>query len=391
MRKYRKIIALSMIVLVALSMLAGCAGSSQNDARFNGKASTIQKLLNDIKETNNKGTYVINGGTSSNDQPSNEPADTPADNPTETPDEENPADKPAEENNGGSSGGNYEIVDYNTVCMSFNVLMYDTHGTGYAAPKTRAPWIVDTVKEYDPDLLGMQEVTKAESSTDNFDMYQYLVDSFSSKYDHRSLIDEKGKAGSTLATEKLTIGSGLVIFWKKDRFELKDSGAKVYTNDPGRHFQWVKLYDKEAKVTFIMTNTHFCINPNGDSTGKQGAANRAVQANELLSFWKKNVDESTPLYATGDYNHGTGEQAFAVLNSENYKNSRDIALSANATSGIDYIYVNHDAQEVFKYHRCNETYEPAGVNKPAEDQPRNPAYCPSDHYAIVAYCTQGEI
>ncbi|MBQ6947760.1 MAG: S-layer homology domain-containing protein, partial [Clostridia bacterium] len=157
-----------------------------------------------------------------------------------------------------------------TVCMSFNVLEWDTRYTGYATPQTRAPWIVDTIRRYNPDLLGMQEVTKGSATTLNFDMCSYLTDELKDQYAYRTLMDEKGKSGSTVVVNKLTIASGLIVFWKKDRFELKDSGAMVYSNDGVRHFQWVKLYDRQEDVTVIMTNTHFSINPSSDVTAGAG-------------------------------------------------------------------------------------------------------------------------
>ncbi|MBQ6947349.1 MAG: hypothetical protein IJN42_04800, partial [Clostridia bacterium] len=69
-----------------------------------------------------------------------------------------------------------------------------------------------------------------------------------------------------------------------------------------------------------------------------------------------------------------------------FVSSRDFSRSSNANSWIDHVLINGDIQDCYKYERCNETYEPAGVTKPHPDN-RNVQYCPSDHYAVIAYCS----
>ncbi len=417
MRRNRKLLALCLIAVMMVSLLSACAGRTYNDAKYTGELVNINRLYEDATDqkivsnntiyiegevietpgtnTETPGTNTETPGTNTetpgtNTETPGTNTETPGTN-TETPgtNTETPGTNEEPGTNTETPGTNEEpgdddYVDYNTTCMSFNVLQWDTHYSGYATPDVRAPWIVDTINIYDPDLLGTQEVTKVTAQTNNFDMYEYLVEKLSPKYDYRSLIDETGKAGSKVAVTNLTIGSGLVIFWKKDRFELKDSGAMVYSNDPGRHFQWVKLYDKQEDITIVMTNTHMSINPGTDSAA--GDNLRLGQANELYNFWERNCEEGMALYGTGDYNHNTSAPAFQSLNKGRFVSSRDVSGKSNANSSIDFVYINGDVQACFQYIRCNETYEPEGVPKGDVDK-RNLQYCPSDHYAVVARCT----
>ncbi len=383
MRKNLKRIAMVLLAVMMVTMLSACAGRTYNDGEFTGESVRIDRLTEDTRVEVPKGEIrvevdvpVENTGSSNNSTEGEPNTETPGEN-AEDPSEENPdEDIPIDED--------FDDRDYSTVCMSFNVLEWDTHYSGYSEPSVRAPWIVDTIDKYDPDLLGTQEVTKGGSSTGNFDMYQYLVDELTDEYDFRSLMDEKSKPGSTVAVNNLTIASGLLIFWKKDRFELKDSGAKVFSNDSGRHFQWAKLYDKQEDLTIVMTNTHYSINPGTDVAA--GDALRLQQSNELYSFWDKNCPDGVPMYGTGDYNHNTNTTAYQSLNKGRFASTRDVSGKSNASSGVDYIYINGDVQSCYEYVRCNETYEPAGV-APADVNKRNVKYCPSDHYAIVAYCS----
>jgi len=301
---------------------------------------------------------------------------------TPAPEEETPA--PEEETPSEDTETNYE--DWTTSCMTFNVLKDRNPGTEYADPEIRAPWILDTIVRYDPDLLGLQEVTKTSST--GHDMYTYLIDGLKPKgYDVIGMMDAVGKPGSKVAVKDYTIASGLLIMWKRDRFELKDHGAMVYSNDAGRHYQWAKLYDKEEDITILMTNTHMSINTktgNAAQDSANGAALRAQQANELYMFWSKNCTGDMALYATGDYNHGTDAQAFANMIKGQYVSSRDISQKSNANSSIDHVIINGEIQDCYKYHRCNETYE---GNVPKEVKNRDQKFCPSDHYAVIAYCS----
>lgn len=397
MRRNHKIIALCLVVVMMASLLSACAGQSYNDGKYTGDLIEVSKLYEDItetKEVGNKTIYVDapveedpNAGSENTEGENTEGENTEGENTEgentegDTEGENTEGDTPVDE-----PVGDEEYEDYNTTCMSFNVLEWDTHYTGYASPETRAPWIVDTINIYDPDLLGTQEVTKGGTSTQNWDMCTYLIDQLSGKYDYRTLLDEKDQPGSTVAVTKLTIGSGLIIFWKKDRFELKDSGAKVYSNDSGRHFQWVKLYDKQEAITIIMTNTHMSINPGTPGDVAAGDNMRLGQANELYNFWNTQCEDGMALYATGDYNHNTSTTAYQALNKGKFVSSRDVSNKSNANSSIDFVYINGEVQGCYQYIRCNETYEPDGVTKGDVDK-RNVQYCPSDHYAVVARCT----
>lgn len=392
MRKNYRVIAIVLTLMMMLGLLSGCAGRSYKSTdkkltgeilRINSNAQNNEVIVDagtteEYKEVESTtGGGEENGGKENGEQQQDDPSGENGGGNTEDPTKDD------DDNGNTPTGGDdddEEMEDWNTSCMSFNVLQYDTHHTGYASPKVRSDWILDTIKKYDPDLLGTQEVTAAMTATENFDMFAKLTEELGKTYNYRSVIQEKGAAISSL-----TIGSGLVIFYKKARFELKDSGCKVYNNDKGRHYQWVKLYDTQEKITILMTNTHFSINPSSDSAAGQQLRN--AQGGELVTFWDKNCKDSMALYATGDYNHGKSEPAYTTLSSSHFISSRDCCMNKNADSGIDFVYINNDVQDCYEYHRCNETYETGKGVAIGDGSNRNAAFCPSDHYAIIAYCS----
>ena len=42
-------------------------------------------------------------------------------------------------------------------CMSFNILSFDTHDCGFEKPADRIRHVIQTIKDNDPDLIGIQE------------------------------------------------------------------------------------------------------------------------------------------------------------------------------------------------------------------------------------------
>lgn len=394
MRKNHKIMALCLIAVMMVSMLSACAGKNYGaDAEHVELPLSVSQLVDDIEVTENKGETIKyvdavdttpgTSGSQTNNNSSSEGENTQGDENQDTETENN-----SQTNN---NGGDYEIDnrDYSTTCMSFNVLQYDTWSMGFAQPNVRAAWVVDTINKYDPDLIGTQEVTHdIVTQVNGFDMYDYLIQQLSGEYSYRA-IDQEPDDQFRLADQH--IGCGLIIFWKTSRFELKDSGCVAYTKDVNRYVQWVKLYDKQEKITIFMTNTHWSIDPGNGSGGydiSAGQAMRSSEASELFTLWDKNCGDGVPLYATGDFNHYSSEPCFDILNKGRFVSSREVSNSSNGESELDYIYINGDVQGCFEYLKITDTYEPTGVPKQEKQTDSgNIPYRPSDHWAIMAYCT----
>ena len=382
MKKYVKCVAL---LLVLLMLYSGCAPADPMYSANKDAALIVAPENTEPETTEPETTEPETTEPETTESETTEPETTEPE--TTEPETTEPETTEPETTESEDTDAEYaEMADWTTSCMTFNVLKDRNPGTEYADPEVRAPWILDTIVRYDPDLLGLQEVTKVSST--GHDMYTYLIDGLSKKgYDVIGMMDAAGKAGSKVAVNDYTIASGLLILWKKDRFELKDYGAMVYSNDSGRHYQWAKLYDKQEDITILMTNTHMSINPktnDADYNTKAGAATRAQQASELYMFWTKNCTGDMALYATGDYNHGTSTQAFSNMTQGQYVSTREISQKSNANSGIDHVLINGDIQDCYEYHRCDETYK-GGVAKVEET--REQQYCPSDHQAVIAYCS----
>lgn len=241
------------------------------------------------------------------------------------------------------------MSDKKVSIMSFNIMNGWGNNSDYAPPAFREKWVARIVNEQNPDLIGFQETSDCCIVWEN-ELNKDLCEN--GAYDYRALSQEED-----FKLKKMTTGAGLIIMWKKDRFELKDSGCFEYTpfSRQVRYYQWVKLYDKVYDKNIVMTNTHLSIDsdskPKGEEfTAADGHAVRNIQAGELFGFWKENVTGDAALFATGDYNslltemdHTTFQQDGLFMPSCNIaevydeKSLIDFCYTSPATVGVDEV------------------------------------------------------
>lgn len=240
--------------------------------------------------------------------------------------------------------------------MSFNVLEYDTHSSGYAPGNVRIEGIIKTVETYMPDIVGMQEVSDAHAKSESSDTYGYLWKTnmptrmAALGYSCRSLHEETTNAGANN-----TISAGLMIFYKTDRFSLATdrtntgsgslsasctvyyddgslssilTGGKKTKTDDSRYYQWVALRDSmHNNRLFYVFNTHLSINQNIDGDGDKtsnadfvaGAIIRTKQAKALAEVMKSKAS-TCPCFATGDYNSAWERCTLDYSYTKNYNN-----------------------------------------------------------------------
>ncbi len=284
-------------------------------------------------------------------------------------------------------------MNYQISCMGFNVLSYGTNGA--ETPTERYPYVMATITDEMPDLIGIQEACEKNSSSsknpeNTLDwVIELSQDLGNLGYDYLAIKDQK-----EFKLPKQNIAAGLLIFYKKDRFKLIDDGAVNYTPDPKRYFQWAKLYDTKFDRNILFTNTHFSTAPKvcGAANALVGEAYRTVAAAELVEFWKNNCDENTALFATGDYNSEPITIAQQILRSQAFKPSYLISKipndqgTVNVRAGhnplvphlIDFCFVNQDAQTVENYYPIVRRFETNNDGLFA-------GYA-SDHRAIMTFC-----
>ena len=257
--------------------------------------------------------------------------------------------------------------------MSFNI-RYGTAQDGVSHWDKRKAWLVETIKSYDPDLLGTQETVGFQRD--------YLAEQLP-KYGVLGVGRDDGK-------EK---GEMMAVYWKKDRFEKIDgghfwlsetpdvAGSKSWDSSLPRMATWVKLRDRkdDAAKPVLWINTHFdhrgprarlegakIIREKAESLGKgctiliTGDFNSAEDSEPYKALFAKVGDKDSPVVDTYRVAHPKRGPNEGTAN----------GFKASATTGnrIDWIAASRDWK----------------VKSAAIDRTSKDGRTPSDHWPVLA-------
>lgn len=236
---------------------------------------------------------------------------------------------------------NGEDWNSNISVMSLNVLDYNTTSNSYDTPLARSRAIISMILEKEPDVIGVQEACQGCADNGYFNWVSALERNLSDIYDCRVLTDEN--AVST------TITHGLLILYKKDRFELQKSGAAAYSADTDRYYQWIQLSDNQAGSTPVyFYNTHLTVNSGSAAVEKQ----RNCLA-QLRTAMNSTGGFSAPSFVLGDFN-GKYSVENALVNFTEGTQLIDAATVAGdslASNSLDHIFYNSSYTAIDRFER----------------------------------------
>ena len=257
--------------------------------------------------------------------------------------------------------------------MSYNI-RYGTAKDGENHWDKRKAFLAQTVKAFDPDLLGTQETIAAQRD--------YLAEQLP-KYAVFAAGRDDGKAK----------GEMMAVYWRKERFEKLDGGhfwlsetpekpgSKSWDSSLPRMATWVKLRDLKAPDArpVLWVNTHF------DHLGKQSRLEAAKLIRERVLVLGKDCS----VIVTGDFNADEGSEPYKALfdkaaekespvvdtfrvahptKGENEGTSSGFKADAKDGRRIDWIGCSRDW-----------AIRKAGIDRTAKD-----GRTPSDHFAVFA-------
>ncbi len=167
--------------------------------------------------------------------------------------------------------------------MSFNIR---------TTAEDRLVRLAEVIRRNNPDLLGMQEVSTA--------WQQKLKAEFGGVYGSLGQGREGGEAGEAS-----------LIFYRKDMFEVIESGTKWYSSTPDtpskyddsgylRVFTYALFERKSDGLEFLYLNTHLDLNK----------APRVRAAEFINAFITENYYD-VPLFITGDFNANSNYEGYA--------------------------------------------------------------------------------
>ena len=183
--------------------------------------------------------------------------------------------------------------------MSFNI-RYGTANDGENHWDKRKEFVVDTIKAFDPDLLGTQETLKFQRDF----LAEHLTD-----YEVMGVGRDDGKDA----------GEMMALYFRRERFEKLDAGhfwlsqspqivgSKSWDSSLPRMVTWVKLRDRRQPDTaapIVFFNTHF------DHRGPEARTNSAILIRSKASAA---VAEGCRVVITGDFNAAEGSPPYQAL------------------------------------------------------------------------------
>ncbi len=234
--------------------------------------------------------------------------------------------------------------------MSFNLL---------CAPPSeqRADALVQTIKKYSPDTVGVQEATPQ--------WMQILREGLGDEYEFVGGGREGGEQGEHCA-----------IGYKKSVFDFIETQTKWLSDTPDtvsqiegclctRIYTYAKLKCKKCGKVITYINTHL------DHVHFRETENeiRAAQAGYIAEFVKTLGD--TYVMLTGDLNSLPNDASIRVLKSSGLSNCSEIAKTSDDSSTfkditIDYIFAYEKLTDVSEYKVC---YDKVNGEFPSDHRP----------------------
>ncbi len=249
--------------------------------------------------------------------------------------------------------------------MSFN-LRYGTANDGDDSWPLRRELVVRTIRQFQPELLGMQEVQPLQ--------VEYLQQQFP-EYHYLGWSRDASSSGEQC---------GILIL--KDRFELLNSGQFWLSETPDQKYSkswdsslprvctWGQLRDRKGtRQQLLFANTHF------DHRGVQARA----ESGKLLMRRLVSLADKSPIILTGDFNCDEGSDAWNSLVKQG--GMRDtylqVSRSVENASGTFHGFRGTPGPARIDWILCSPVFR---TESAAIDHTHDGNRYPSDHFPVTA-------
>jgi len=231
-----------------------------------------------------------------------------------------------------------KMIAQHIKAMTYNIRL-NVDSDGINSWVNRKDYFLSQIQFYEPDVLGLQEVTPGQLTE---------VAAFLKDYSYVG----KGR-------DENNQGESSNIFFKKDRFNIKDSGTFWLSETPdkvskgwdaaiNRVCTYVLLQDKTKKKLFWVFNTHL------DHMGEMARTKGILLIMQKMKMLNKT---NLPVIFMGDFNSEPGTERIKALKNE-MLDTRDISIqkpfgpdgtfngfkhNEAVTKMIDYIFISKNS------------------------------------------------
>ncbi len=248
--------------------------------------------------------------------------------------------------------------------MSYNVYI---KGSGEKSPENRTDEVVANIRKYNPDSFGLQEADEG---------WMERLPAELTDYAYVGIGRDSDEGG----------GEASPVFYKKDKYELLDSGTFWLSKTPEKASKawdamfkrictYAVLKDKETGFTYAHFNAHF------DHMGVIARMESVAVVAQKVAEIAPNI----PVVFSGDFNDEEGGDAYNRVLESGFKDTKYLAETADncgtyhgyselleKSKPIDYIFVNAFVSNVKSYK--------------VDTQQINGIY-PSDHHPVISEMT----
>ena len=231
-----------------------------------------------------------------------------------------------------------KMIAQHIKAMTYNIRL-NVDSDGINSWVNRKDYFLSQIQFYEPDVLGVQEVTPGQLTE---------IAAFLKDYSYVG----KGR-------DENNQGESSNIFFKKDRFKIKVSGTFWLSETPdkvskgwdaaiNRVCTYVLLQDKTKRKSFWVFNTHL------DHMGEMARTNGILLIMQKMKMLNKT---NLPVIFMGDFNSEPGTERIKALKNE-MLDTRDISIqkpfgpngtfngfkhNEAVTKMIDYIFISKNS------------------------------------------------
>lgn len=248
--------------------------------------------------------------------------------------------------------------------MSYNVYV---KGSGEKSPENRTDEVVSNIRKYSPDSFGLQEADEG---------WMERLPAELTEYAHVGIGRDSDNGG----------GEASPVFYKKDKYELVDSGTFWLSKTPEKASKawdamfkrictYAVLKDKQTGFTYAHFNAHF------DHMGVIARSESVAVVTSKIAEIAPNI----PVVFSGDLNDNEETDMYNRVLESGLRDTKKIAVSAVGGTTyhgysdlltkelpIDFIFVNDFTKSVESY-----TVDSEKIN----------GIYPSDHHPVISEMT----
>ncbi len=252
---------------------------------------------------------------------------------------------------------------YDLKVMTFNI-RYGTANDGDNSWSNRRQILFNVIRDFNPDILGMQEVLKfqLDELLEEMPYYSYCG---VGRDDGRT----EGEYSPILFSKDRYILDSTETFWFSDTPDIP--GSKNWGNNITRICTWAKLFDKFAGKTFYFMNVHL---------DHQVPESRIKSAKALVDKIKS-FNDNLPVVLTGDFNTGEDEQTIKIIKEYGLIDSYRILNKRSNAEGTFNSFIGEDNKDKIDFIFVSEHF--SVKNSTIIKTNKNGRY-PSDHFPVTA-------